>query len=136
MQINPYLTMNGTALAALTFYADALGGKIEGVMRFSEIPDGTEIPPGQEDRLAHGRLEFAGGSLMISDDFEDKPITYSGFNIQTDWPTVAQAQQAFEKMAAGGTVIMPFEPTFWAAGFGMLRDKFGVSWMFNCESDG
>jgi len=30
-------------------------------------------------------------------------------------------------------VTIPFSPTFWAAGFGMLTDKFGVSWMVNCE---
>jgi PhnB protein len=29
---------------------------------------------------------------------------------------------------------MPYAPTFWAAGFGMLVDKFGVPWMVNCEA--
>jgi len=28
---------------------------------------------------------------------------------------------------------MPFGTTFWAAGFGMLDDRFGIPWMINCE---
>ena len=33
----------------------------------------------------------------------------------------------------GGTIMMPLEDTFWGARFGMLKDKFGVNWMFNHE---
>jgi PhnB protein len=36
-------------------------------------------------------------------------------------------------LADGGTVIMPFQQTFWAARFGMLVDKFGTPWMVNCD---
>jgi PhnB protein len=39
----------------------------------------------------------------------------------------------FNALSAGGKIMMPFPPTFWAAGFGMLVDKFGVPWMVNCE---
>jgi PhnB protein len=28
---------------------------------------------------------------------------------------------------------MPIGQTFWALRFGMLVDRFGVSWMVNCE---
>jgi PhnB protein len=47
--------------------------------------------------------------------------------------TAKQARNAFEALGEGGTVTMPFEKTFWAAGFGMLTDRFGVAWMVNCE---
>ena len=36
-------------------------------------------------------------------------------------------------MAEGGQITMPFAKTFWAEGFGMLVDRFGVPWMVNCE---
>jgi len=136
MQINPYLTFNGHAEEALQFYADTFGGTVEAVMRFSDISDGTEIPEGKQDRIAHGRVVCPGGTIMISDDFGDDPISYSGFNIQTDWPSVAEARSAYDRITADGTVVMPFAETFWAPGFGIARDKFGVSWMFNCEKDG
>ena len=55
--------------------------------------------------------------------------------MQTEWPTVAEAKAAFDTMAEGGEVQMPFGPTSWAAGFGMARDRFGVPWMFDCGSE-
>jgi PhnB protein len=44
----------------------------------------------------------------------------------------ARAKRVFEALAVGGQVQMPFAKTFWAEGFGMLTDKFGVPWMVNC----
>jgi PhnB protein len=41
--------------------------------------------------------------------------------------------KVFEKMSEGGKVSMPLQDTFWGARFGMLQDKFGVNWMFNCQ---
>jgi PhnB protein len=43
-------------------------------------------------------------------------------------------EKVFNKMAAGGKMVMPLAKQFWGATFGMLQDKYGVSWMFNCES--
>jgi PhnB protein len=42
----------------------------------------------------------------------------------------------FDATAEGGTVVMPMQETFWAESFGMLTDKFGINWMFNCEKQG
>jgi PhnB protein len=46
---------------------------------------------------------------------------------------VTQGQRIFDGLAKGGRIEMPFEKTFWAAGFGMVVDRFGVPWMVNCE---
>ncbi len=45
----------------------------------------------------------------------------------------AEAQRIFNAMSEGGKVMMPFQKTFWAEGFGMLTDKFGIGWMVNCD---
>ena len=45
----------------------------------------------------------------------------------------AQQERFFNKMAEGGKITMPLGDQFWGARFGMLQDKFGVSWMFNCN---
>ena len=46
-----------------------------------------------------------------------------------------QGEKIFNALSTGGTVQMPYEKTFWSAGFGMCVDKFGVPWMINCEQD-
>jgi PhnB protein len=33
-------------------------------------------------------------------------------------------------------VNMPFGKTFWAKGFGMCVDQFGIPWMVNCPMEG
>jgi PhnB protein len=45
----------------------------------------------------------------------------------------ADGERVFNALGEGGKVGMPFQKTFWAAGFGMLTDRFGIPWMINCE---
>ena len=49
--------------------------------------------------------------------------------------SVAEAERVFGALAEDGKVQMPLDKTFWAERFGMLVDRFGVSWMVNCEKD-
>jgi len=66
--------------------------------------------------------------------FEHSPTTV-GNNISLALGTndIAQAEQTFEAMSDGATIVMPMQETFWAQRFGMLTDKFGINWMFNCD---
>jgi PhnB protein len=72
--------------------------------------------------------------IMMSDVFKEQPVSTNG-NIQlsVDVDNESKLDEVFTKMAEGGTVTMPLADQFWGAKFGMLTDKFGVSWMFNCE---
>jgi PhnB protein len=36
-------------------------------------------------------------------------------------------------MSEGGAVTMPLQDQFWGAHFGMVKDQFGVHWMFDYE---
>jgi PhnB protein len=46
-------------------------------------------------------------------------------------PDVATAHTWFEALQKDGDVIQPFEKTFFSPGFGMVRDKFGTSWIIS-----
>ena len=50
-----------------------------------------------------------------------------------DCENVAEVERLFTALSAGGQVMQPLQDTFWGARFGMLTDKFGMHWMFNCE---
>ena len=45
---------------------------------------------------------------------------------------IAEADRVFKQLSADGTIRIPLQETFWAAGFGMVTDRFGVPWMINC----
>lgn len=136
MDLNPYLTFPGTCAEALDFYADALGGEVIFTQRFSEMPGGTEMAKDAPDRIAHARLKIGDKQVMASDQPPGMPFDgHSGFNMQLGFTSTDAARAAFDRLAEGGEIRMPFEATFWAKGFGMLTDRFGVPWMINCDDE-
>ena len=133
MKLVPYINFAGNAEEALNFYANALNGAVEQLGRYGESP----MPNVEEDwkqKVLHARLVFGDNMIMISDSFKGNAVSTNG-NIQlsVDVENVERLNEVFEKMSDGGKVSMPLQDTFWGARFGMLQDKFGVSWMFNCE---
>ncbi|KLN53883.1 VOC family protein [Variovorax paradoxus] len=129
-----YLTFNGNAAEALAFYAKALGGKVIFSMSFGESPMGAETPAAYKDKIMHATLEARGHQLMASDIPPGMPFEgHKGFSLSVQGNSVDEGKKLFDGLAAGGEVTMPYGPQFWAAGFGMLKDKFGVPWMVNCE---
>ena len=47
--------------------------------------------------------------------------------------TIEELERLFTALGDGGTVKMPVHDAFWGSRFGMLTDRYGVNWMFNCE---
>lgn len=132
--MQPYLTFNGQSAEALAFYAQCLQGKVIFSTTYGEGPMASDVPPEFSGRILHARLEARGHVIMASDSPPQQAFGgHQGFSLSVQCHSVEDAKQTFEALRAGGQVTMPFGPTFWALGFGMLIDKFGVPWMVNCE---
>jgi len=132
MKLTPYIHFQGNAEEAMKFYAEALGGEIIAISRYRDSP----MPSDEDykDKVIHGRLQFGDNVIMISDTFKGNTISTGG-NIQLSVELTKEGQidEIFKKLGEGGNVTMELQDTFWGARFGMLRDKFGVSWMLNYE---
>jgi PhnB protein len=133
MKLTPYIHFAGNAEEALNFYKEVLGGEIVMLSRYGDSPMATDED--YKQKIVHARLLFGNNMIMISDTFKGNDINTSG-NIQlsVEVPDKVQMETIFAKMAAGGKITMPLQDQFWGATFGMLEDKFGVSWMFNHEN--
>lgn len=137
MRIDPYLFFNGRCEEALNFYKKELGAEVQMMMRNSESPEPSPpgmLPPGSEDKIMHASVLIGGALLMMSDGMCDGSVSpaqaFKGFSLSLDCADEAQARRAFEALASqGGQVSMPLAKTFWAPLFGMVSDRFGVSWM-------
>lgn len=131
----PYLNFDGNTKEALAFYAKVLGGEIEFSQTFGESPMKDQVPPEYQGRIMHATLRLPDGPIMASDTGPWAP--YEGqmrsCALSLAFTDVEKARKVFNALAEGGKVGMPFGETFWAAGFGMLTDRFGVAWMVNCE---
>jgi PhnB protein len=131
-QLNPYLNFDGTAEQAIALYERALGAKAENISRLGEVP-GAEIPAEHKGRVMHALLHIGPGVIMISDSMPGHPLIEGNNNhVCVDFDDVDDMTAKFNALAAGGTVTMPVQDTFWGAKFGMLTDAFGIRWMFNC----
>lgn len=136
MKVQSYLMFPGTCEAAVEFYTKALGARVNRMVRYDEMPDPAPpgmVPPGSDKKIMHVSFSIGDTELMASDDCGGgKP--FGGFNLSISVHTAAEADKVFNALAEGGKVFMPLTQTFWSPRFGMLTDKFGVSWMVNLES--
>lgn len=138
MLIQPYLFFNGNCEQAVNFYAQQLGGKIEILMRYKDMPDEAKQGNPQDvnpESIMHARLLIGENALMASDGCpqDGADASHKGFSLSLNPNDVEQGRDLFEKLSQGGLVTLPYGPTFWAKGFGMLTDQFGVNWMINVE---
>jgi PhnB protein len=133
MQLSPYLLFNGQCEAAFKFYAECLGGKIEAMMTHAGTPAEQQVPAEWRDKILHARLTVGDNVLMASDAPPGRYEQPKGFSVSIQINDRAEAERIFNALSENGTVQMPFEQTFWAAGFGMCVDRFGIPWMVNCD---
>jgi len=134
--ISPYLTFNGNCEAAIKHYVDVLGAKVEMMMRNSEAPPEMPSAPEHKDKIMHVRFSIGSGVLMASDAPPEYFRTPQGISVSLQISDVAEAERKFNALLAGGSITMPFGKTFWAKGFGMGVDRFGIPWMINCPAEG
>lgn len=135
MNINPYLAFDGNGAEALQYYCDTLGAEMQFSQTFGDMPEqGDWITDANRDRLAHGAITLKGQTIMASDTPGFEPHEgFHGVTLQCAFDDLDEARAFFDALARDGSVRMPFEKTFWAKGFGMVTDKFGVPWMVNVD---
>jgi PhnB protein len=77
----------------------------------------------------HSCFRIGETSVMASDGHCQGRSTFRGFSLSLSVSDDAEAGRLFDLLADGGQVQMPLATTFFASRFGMLADRFGVSWM-------
>lgn len=135
MELEPYLHFGGTCEEALTFYKEVFAGEVVALMRFSEMK-GMQIPPGYEEKVMHSSFKSSALKFMAADRMPGAPESSGppGVSLSLSTRDVDEGERLFAMLsAAGGTITLPMADMFWGARFGMLTDKFGISWMINAE---
>ena len=134
--VQTYLFFDGKCEEALEFYKKAVGAEVSFLMRFKDAPqDGSNpsegcagpMPPG--DKVMHGEVQIGNTKLMVSDGQCSGQGKFEGFSLSVTAKDDADAERIFKTLGEGGQVQMPLGKTFFASSFGMVADRFGVSWM-------
>jgi PhnB protein len=142
MQVQPYLCFEGRCEEALEFYKKAIGAKVEAMMRFKDAPPEAMQPPkdgsgaqqqgcGNFDpnKIMHSCFRVGDTAIMASDGNASGKPAFNGIALSLTVPDQAAADRTFKALADGGQVQVPLSKTFFAPSFGMVGDRFGVTWM-------
>jgi len=129
MQVQPYLFFDGICEQALTFYREKLGAEVTALMRFKESPDPASCAPGSAEKIMHSSFRIGETEVMASDGMCGGKPNFQGFSLALHAADEREARRLFAALGDGGEVRMPLGKTFFSPAFGMLADRFGVSWM-------
>ena len=133
MQVQPYLFFDGRCEEAIEFYKQALGAKVEMLMRFKESPEppkGEGCGPGVNgEKIMHSSLKIGDTMVMASDGMCGGKPEFKGFSLAITAKDDAEAARFFNALSEGGAVHQPLIKTFFSSSFGMVADKFGAGWM-------
>lgn len=133
--LNPYLNFRNTTREAMEFYRSVFGGKLT-ISTFKELHASQD--PAEDDLVMHSLLEGENGIMFMASDtpqrMEYRPGT--NFSMSLSGEDEATLSRYFERLSEGGTVSMPLARSAWGDTFGMLTDRFGVSWLVNISQSG
>jgi PhnB protein len=133
MQIQPYLFLDGRCEEALDFYRGAIGAQQVMLMRWKDCPEPNPAMPMPPEKVMHARMQVGDSTVLMSDGRCNGQPNVQGFALSLTAKDEAEAKRLFGALSDGGQVQMPLGKTFFSPAFGMLADRFGVSWMVYVE---
>ncbi len=131
--INPHINFNGNAEEAFTFYKSVFGGEFGKLIRLKDMAN-ADFPVADADanKILHIELPIGPNVLMGNDIPEamgkvSENENRSKISISVD--SKEEADKLFNGLSAGGSVEMPIGDSPWGSYFAMFRDKYGIEWM-------
>ncbi|HEY6594747.1 MAG TPA: VOC family protein [Asanoa sp.] len=134
-RLNPYLGFKDNAREAMDFYQSVFGGDLT-VNTFKELNASSD--PSEDNLVMHSMLEAPNGMVLMGSDtpsrMEYRPGT--NFSVSLSGDNEQELSGYFRRLSEGGTVTMPLEKAVWGDSFGMVVDRFGVTWLVNISGSG
>lgn len=127
MRVEPYLHFNGRCDEALAFYGQAIGAEVLFLTRFGETP-GMPTPPHLAGKVMHAVLSIGETTLLATDGGSSDPQPFAGFALALSAGSDDEAETLFASLSDGAQIAVPMGPTPFASRFGILTDRFGLSW--------
>jgi PhnB protein len=128
--LNPYLSFRDCAREAMEFYKTVFGGKLE-MQTFKEYHASQD--PSEDNKIMHAVLTVDNGIVFMASDTPNNMEYRAGTNMSMSLSGDNETELSgyYAKLSVGGAIGMPLEKAPWGDTFGMITDKFGVSWLVN-----
>lgn len=144
-----HLNFPGTARAALEFYRSVLGGELT-CATYGDFGMPRELPGAE--LLVFGQVVSADGFRVMAYDIpgaaagsaagepgstrreNGTTITDRSFFLSLRGESLAEVQAIWDGLAEGAQIVEPLAASPWSPGFGMLTDRFGVTWVIDVQA--
>ncbi|SEU23451.1 VOC family protein [Paenibacillus sp. NFR01] len=131
IQVNPFIWLDGQAREAIDFYLETLPAKLHFIQTFGEGPQQpgeAPMPETHKARIAHSVLQAGASEFYVADHLPDRPLPLgTGIQILLTVDTADEAQRLFGALGERGQVLMPLGPIHFSPAYGIVTDKFGVT---------
>ena len=145
-----HLNLPGTARAALDFYASVFDGEVTAAATYGDFGRPRDLPGA--DKVVFGRVDAADGFRLLAYDVPGLDTTdtaaVAGTTRRVDGTTVTdrtffqslqgetleEVEALWQRLAEGADVVEPLAASAWSPGFGMLTDRFGVTWVVDVQA--
>ena len=145
-----HLNFRGTARQALEFYQRVFGGQLL-TATYAQFGMPADAPGA--DKVVFGQLENADGFRVMAYDVpghdDTDPSSIAGsthrahgttitdrtFFLAVRGNTIAEIEQYWNALSDGATLVEPLAASAWSPGFGMLTDKFGITWVLDVQAE-
>ena len=130
MNVQTTLNFYGRTEEAVNFYCRTIEAKTLFMMRFRDCPDPSQLRPGMEEKIFHATFRIGSTEIMASDCGCERlnETTFAGCSLLLRVETPEKAEQFFAALSDGGQIQIPLLKTFFAERYGIVIDRFGVSW--------
>ncbi|MBF0713579.1 VOC family protein [Gemella sp. GH3] len=131
-----YLITNNNGLEAVEFYKDAFGAKVITCTTFGEAME--NVPDNMKNYLLNASLDINGIRIQISDNGNEHPyIVGTNMTACVQVDNVEDAKNIFSKLSLDAQAInMEITETPWSPAYGIVVDKFGMTWQINTDIPG
>jgi PhnB protein len=126
-----HLNFRGNAGAALAFYQAAFDGQL------TAVTYGQAGQAERDDEAGHimwGQVTTDSGFRVMAFDVPASRPWHPGENavfVAVAGSSAADITGPWEKLMEGGTVLQPLAPAQWSPLYGMLTDRFGITWIIS-----
>jgi PhnB protein len=133
MKLATLLNFGGNCEEAFRFYEQHLGGEITAMQKVAGQPIPPGAPEGWSEKVLHARMKLGEAELRGNDVPPGRFERIRSVYLALDVESVEEAERVWALLAEGGEVYWAMARTFFARRFGILRDRFGTSWMIMCD---
>ena len=133
MKLEANIVFQGQCQEAFEFYENVLGGTIVFMLTYENSPMADQLPPDWGGKVAHATLKIGEADISGADALPENTEPLSGFYFVIHPIGLAASERVFRLLTEGGEVTIPLQKTFFSPGYGIVKDRFGVSWKVNTE---